>query len=428
MSLSILIIGTGIAGPTLALLLQRASPTHTITLIERAPTLRASGLQLDFKAQGTPIMRKMGLLEAMRAHRVDETGARVVGARGETLAEYGVKNSAKTEGAQSGLTNEIEIMRGDMVRVLYEAGVAERQRLESEGVKGGGLKYVFGASVKEVVQRGQQGVDVTFGDGREERFDLVVGADGQNSRTRKMAFGAEVSAEAFKELGSQVAYFNVPRGNGDGTIARLFFAAKSRAVMVRNGGRPMTQIYMFSQHNMEKIRESYGKSVAEQKAVWTETFKGAGWETDRFLEGMQTADDFYSHQLAQVKLLALYKGRIALVGDAGYCPSVMTGKGTTAAFIGAYVLAGELARQTHDVDAALKSYDEVMKEPVKLAQIIGSNMTLPSSSLAVWFIRNGLWAASTLKIDKLFMNMMPQKKDALEAWPLPEYPELNLVE
>ncbi|KAJ4347197.1 uncharacterized protein N0V89_011136 [Didymosphaeria variabile] len=373
-SLSILIVGTGIAGPTLALLLQRANPLHHITLIERAPTLRASGLQLDFKAQGTPIMRKMGLLEAMRAHHVNETGAQIVGAKGEVLAAFGIKEDVGTEG-------------GD-------------------------------------------GVDVTFEDGREERFDLVVGADGQNSRTRKMAFGEEVSAEAFKELGSQVAYFNIPRGAGDGTIARLFFSAKSRAVMARNGGRPMTQVYMFSQSNLEKIKASYGKSVAEQKAVWKETFKGAGWETDRFLEGMQTADDFYAHHIAQVKLPSLYKGRIALVGDAGYCPSVMTGKGTTAAFIGAYLLAGELARKPHDVDAALKSYDEVMKEPVKLAQIIDANLSLPSSSLAVWFIRNGLWAACSLKIDKLVMKLMPQKKEkgTLEGWQLPNYPELNLRE
>lgn len=88
MPLNILIIGAGIAGPALALLLQRADPLHHITVIEHAPMLRATGLQLDFKAQGTPIARKMGLLDAMRAHRVDETGAEVVGAKGEILARY----------------------------------------------------------------------------------------------------------------------------------------------------------------------------------------------------------------------------------------------------------------------------------------------------------------------------------------------------
>jgi 2-polyprenyl-6-methoxyphenol hydroxylase-like FAD-dependent oxidoreductase len=317
-----------------------------------------------------------------------------------------------------------------MVRVIVDASMAERKKLEKTGMQQGGLKYGFGTSVRGLAQRGGGGVDVTFEDGREERFDLVVGADGQNSRTRKMAFGEEVSHEAFKELGSQVAYFNVPSSEGDGTLARMFFAARSRAIMVRNGGRPQTQIYMFSQDNMDKIKKSYGTSVTEQKAVWTETFNGAGWQTDRFLEGMQTANDFYAHQLAQVKLPALYAGRVVLIGDAGYCPSVITGKGTTSAFIGAYVLAGELARQTSSVDAALKSYNEVMKEPVELAQVIASNMTLPSSSLAVWVIRNGLWAASSLKIDKLVMKLMPGKKEktSLEAWTLPEYPELKLAE
>jgi 2-polyprenyl-6-methoxyphenol hydroxylase-like FAD-dependent oxidoreductase len=431
MPLNILIVGAGVAGPTLALLLQRACPAHSITIIERAPVLRASGLQLDLKAQGMPIMRKMGLIDAMRAHRVDETGAEIVGAKGESLAKFGVKSGGGTEGVKSGgLTNELEVMRGDMVRVIVDASMAERKKLEKTGMQQGGLKYGFGTSVRGLAQRGGGGVDVTFEDGREERFDLVVGADGQNSRTRKMAFGEEVSHEAFKELGSQVAYFNVPSSEGDGTLARMFFAARSRAIMVRNGGRPQTQIYMFSQDNMDKIKKSYGTSVTEQKAVWTETFNGAGWQTDRFLEGMQTANDFYAHQLAQVKLPALYAGRVVLIGDAGYCPSVITGKGTTSAFIGAYVLAGELARQTSSVDAALKSYNEVMKEPVELAQVIASNMTLPSSSLAVWVIRNGLWAASSLKIDKLVMKLMPGKKEktSLEAWTLPEYPELKLAE
>ncbi|KAL5422020.1 hypothetical protein PMIN07_008027 [Paraphaeosphaeria minitans] len=431
MPLKILIVGAGVAGPALAFLLQRADPLHHITVIERASALRATGLQLDFKAQGMPIVRKMGLLDAMRAHRVDETGAEVVGAKGESLARYGIRGDSGTEGVHSGgVTNELEIMRGDMVKVIVDASIADRKKLEESGGRGGGLKYVFGTSVKGVVQKEGEGVDVTFQDGREESFDLVVGADGQNSRTRKMVFGDEVSRESFKELGSQVAYFNVPRAETDGTLARMFFAAQSRAILVRNGGRPQTQVYLFSQENMEKTKASYGKPVAEQKAVWEETFTGAGWQTERFLEGMQTADDFYAHQLAQVKLPALYKGRVVLIGDAGYCPSVMTGKGTTSAFIGAYVLAGELARQAPNVDAALGSYNEVMKEPVKLAQIISGNVSLPSSSLAVWCIRNGLWAASSLGIDKLVMRLMPEQKDEKElgGWPLPEYPELNLAE
>ncbi|KAF1979763.1 FAD/NAD(P)-binding domain-containing protein [Bimuria novae-zelandiae CBS 107.79] len=430
MPLSILLIGAGPSSLLLTLLLTRALPTISLTLIERAPSLRASDLQLDFKAQGTPLITRLGLMDAMRMHRVHETGAIVVGARGETLASYGIKTDAGTEGL-GGLTNEVEIMRGDMVRVLYEAGLAKRKELEERGVQEGGLEYRFGTTVKGVVQDPSgDGVRVTFSDGREERFDLVVGGDGQNSRTRGMAFGEEASAASVKELGYQVAYFSIPRGEGDGGVARMYLAAKSRAVVARNGDRPRTQVYMFTSGNMERIKESYKKSAAEQKAVWRETFTGAGWETERFLKGMQEAEDFYSHQLVQIKLPALYKGRVALIGDAGYCPSVMTGKGTTAAFIGAYVLAGELARRPSDVDGALEAYNEAMKEPVRLSQIIDSAMGLPSSSLAVWFIRNSIWAASTLKIDKLYMKLMPEKKEktGLEAWPLPEYPELDLAE
>lgn len=428
MSLNVLIVGAGVCGPTLALLLQRASPSHTITVIERASQLRTSGLQLDFKAQGTPIMRKMGLLEIMRSHRVEETGSEVVGAKGETLARYGVNAHVGTEGI-GGLTNEIEIMRGDMVRVVYEASLAERKALQDQDVHEGGLKYEFGITIKEMANA-HDGVHVTFSDGRTQKFDLVVGADGQNSRTRTMAFGEEVSKKSIQELGFQVAYFSIPRGTGDGTMAKIYFASRSRGVLVRNGGRPRTQVYLFTKDSTQTHEESFRKSTSDQKAVWTEIFRGAGWETERFLEGMQTAEDFYSHELVQIKLPALYKDRVVLIGDSGYCPSVLTGYGTTSSFLGAYILAGELARKASDIDGALEAYNETMKAPVRLGQIMGHNMSLPSSPIAVWFIRNSIWAASTLRIDKLAMKMMPKKKEktGLEAWPLPEYPELNLME
>ncbi len=89
--------------------------------------------------------------------------------------------------------------------------------------------------------------------------------------------------------------------------------------------------------------------------MWNGLFKGLGWESERILTDMQSSDDFYMTRIAQVKLDAWSKGNVVLVGDAAYCPSVMTGMGTTSSLVGAYVLAGELTRHGDNVSKALES-------------------------------------------------------------------------
>jgi 2-polyprenyl-6-methoxyphenol hydroxylase-like FAD-dependent oxidoreductase len=60
MPLKVLIIGAGVCGPAFATILRRADPSHEITIIERADKLRETGLQIDLRSQGIPIVRKMG--------------------------------------------------------------------------------------------------------------------------------------------------------------------------------------------------------------------------------------------------------------------------------------------------------------------------------------------------------------------------------
>src|SRR5665213_2656868 len=78
----------------------------------------------------------------------------------------------------------------------------------------------------------------------------------------------------------------------------------------------------------EKRVKEFGKlSVDEQKALVRELFADAGWEAPRVLDGMDQADDFYMQHVAQVKLPSWSRGRMAVLGDAGYCPSPISGMG-----------------------------------------------------------------------------------------------------
>ena len=73
---------------------------------------------------------------------------------------------------------------------------------------------------------------------------------------------------------------------------------------------------------------------------------------------------FYFDSITQLELTTWSRGRVTLVGDAGYCPGPAVGGSTSLAVLGAYVLAGELANAGGDHAAAFAAYERVMTEPV----------------------------------------------------------------
>jgi 2-polyprenyl-6-methoxyphenol hydroxylase-like FAD-dependent oxidoreductase len=438
--LNILIIGAGVCGPTLALMLQRTNPNHTITIIERHPTLRTGGQQIDLKAQGIPIMKKLSLLETIRTYCVEESGMEFVDRNGKSLMQFGVMSAEGRQGAVA-LTNEFEFMRGDYVKMVYDVSLEERRILDKQGYSGS-LTYVFGRTITALTHPGPASskratTTVTFSTGETRTFDLVIAADGQWSRTRRLAFGESTSNASFKSLNIHAAYYNIPRLPTENSLARIYFSSGTRMVMTRTGNRPVTQVYLFLLRNdQERARcmaAVHRRPPAEQKAAWTDTYADAGWECPRFLRGLDDVDDFYATEIGQVKMPGqqLYKDRVVLLGDAGYCPSAFTGMGTTLSLIGAYVLAGELAKYGGDVDAALVAYQDKMKQPVEECQKLGGLVEgkgfFPQSQWGIWVVGWVLWTMSSFRIDKVlgwFAGFLPEGKE--KRWALPEYAELNL--
>lgn len=431
MPLNVLIIGAGCAGPAFAHTLLKTSPKSTITVIERSPTLRTGGQQLDLKAKGIHIAKALGVIDGLKAACVHETGMQMVDKNGKSLIRFGVNSSSKSSQGLT-LTNEYEIMRGDMVKVFYDASIAEWRRMEESGEREGALTYRFDTTVTHVEQY-NKGATVTFSDGEIVRYDLVVAADGQNSRIRRMVFGDEINEQSFKTMGTQAAYFNVPRLASDDSEARIYFAPGSRMVMTRTGDRPFKQVYLFLMKNEERhkrLRAVHKQPLEKQKEEWAEIFHDAGWECKRYTDALKTTDDFYAHEVAQIRMPKLYSGRVVLLGDAGYCPSPFTGMGTTLALIGSYILAGELAKHGDDIDAALQAYHESMQEPLTKYQTLptGSETSFyPTSELGIKITNSALWILSSLKIDKLMMwaaGLLPESKDKYE---LPVYPGLDVT-
>lgn len=119
MVLKVLIVGGGIAGPSLAYWLSRLNTE--VTLIERFPKMRAYGQQVDLRGQGVPMMKKMGIEAAIRAVTIREPGMQLVDQSGKEMAYF---PSIATDSTQQSFSSEFEIMRGDLVKILVGSRAA----------------------------------------------------------------------------------------------------------------------------------------------------------------------------------------------------------------------------------------------------------------------------------------------------------------
>ena len=347
---SILISGASIAGPALAYWLRRYGFNPTI--VERAPALRSGGQAIDLRGTARQVVERMGIMESIREAHTGTQGVYVVNSAGKPL----VRMAADAMDGSGGLIAEIEILRGDLVRILYEATRDD-------------VEYIFDDSITGLTED-EMGVHVTFERSAPRVFDLVVGADGLHSTVRRLAFGDE--AGFLRDLGCYVAIFSADNAYGlDGWELMYTIPGNRRApgktVMlypVRHNAE-VRAAFFFAAPNVPFDRHDSG----QQKQLVASVFAGAGWEIPRLLAAMRTAPEFYSDQVAQVHMDRWSRGRVVLLGDAAYCPSPMSGMGTSLALVGAYVLAGELAATDgDDYPAAFSSYQQEMREAVRRAQ------------------------------------------------------------
>ncbi|GII56534.1 FAD-dependent oxidoreductase [Planotetraspora thailandica] len=355
----ILISGASIAGPALAYWLRRHGFTPTV--VERAPALRDGGYAVDFRGDvHLTVLRRMGILAAIERERTHMGDMSYVNAAGKKIATI-------PAGMFSG---DIEILRGDLARILYDATKDHAE-------------YLFDDSITAMTED-DDGVQVTFERGAPRRFDLVVGADGLHSNVRALAFGPE--HDYVEHLGLYTAIFTMDNHLGldhtgrmyglPGKVAALYSARHNTEakVMFHFGSPPLT----------------YDRSdVAQQKKIVARMFDGIGWETPRLLDAMWDAPDFYFDSVSQVHLDIWSRGRVALLGDAAYCPSPLSGMGTGLAMVGAYVLAGELAAAGADHSAGFAGYQQAMRHYVAGCQKAGQGVAkwmVPDNRLMTWFV------------------------------------------
>lgn len=362
----VLVTGASIAGPTLAWGLDRAG--LDVTLLERSPERRSAGQNIDVRGLGREVLRRMDLEDEVMAHLTGEEGTRFVDSDGRPYAEF-----PRVEG-QDGPTAEVEILRGTLAGLLLDR-VPER------------VEVRHGDFVTAVAQDAA-GVDVTFDSGLEERYDLLLVAEGRSSRTRRLLLADHTE---HRDRGVTITYGTLDRTDADTDHWDWFTADGGRVASIRPDNVGTVRASLSFESEPQGFE---GLDVDAQLAILRERFRGAGWQSERILEGFAARpEEFYAQRMEQVVVSPWSTGRVALVGDAAW-GSGPTGMGTTLALVGAHVLAGELARDvTTAADspaAAFRRYEELLRRYADSAQGLppgGARIIHPSTRAGVRVLR-----------------------------------------
>ncbi|MGP3940691.1 FAD-dependent monooxygenase [Streptomyces sp. 6N106] len=357
---TVLISGASIAGPALAYWLHRSG--CAVTVVEKAGALRDGGYPIDIRGTAIEVVRRMGILPRLRDAHIDSRRCTFLDADGSEVASL---NPSAVAGGVEG--QDLEVRRGDLAASLYA--------LVRDDVE-----FLFGDSIDTLDQHGQ-GFDVTFRGGQRRTFDLVVGADGMHSQTRETLFGPEEQFHRY--LGYCFAIFTMPNTFGLSREVMMWNTPGKAAALYAVGDNDEVHAFL-NFHQPEPPLDALRNPDAQRDLVAT-VFADAGWEVPRMVKALRDADDLFFDTAGQIRMPHWSSGRVALVGDAAYAPSFLTGQGSSLALVGAYMLANAVTSH-RDHTAAFAAYEHGVREFVAMNQALvdtGGATLFPTTAQAL---------------------------------------------
>jgi 2-polyprenyl-6-methoxyphenol hydroxylase-like FAD-dependent oxidoreductase len=396
----ILVSGASIAGPVLAYWLVRRG--FDVTVVERAPMLRKTGGHaVDLFRPAMDISERMGVLPRIEDRA---TGTTVMTLHRPSASRPTRIDYLKLVGAMS--DRHVEIMRDDLSEIYHDA-------------TRGDVEYVFGDEIAAIADDGA----VTFRHGAPRRFDLIVGADGLHSGVRRLTFGDHVPERL---LGGYLSVVSVPKSLArDGEMNGYLEPDRLAMVYTADHLDDARAVFMF---RPRQPLDYDHRDVAVQRAALRAAFTGVHAEVDRWLDELDRTPAFYFDAITQLQMTSWSRGRVTLVGDAGYCPGPAVGGSTSLAVYGAYVLAGEIAEAGGDHVTAYANYERRMMAPVlgsRSMAAVNAKTIVPQNRLGVRALIAAARAVSVLPIGltKSLARLNRKGIRLYDSMPLPDYAE-----
>jgi 2-polyprenyl-6-methoxyphenol hydroxylase-like FAD-dependent oxidoreductase len=315
---------------------------HDVTIVERATHLRINGSPIDIRGDAIEVADKMGVLDEIRARRVDMSErVQFIDGRGELLAEL-------PDSEFNDCPDDTEIPREDLAHVL-------------RGALDPTTSLRFGESIADLSDDGD-GVDVRFASGERQRYDIVVGADGMHSATRRLIFGPE--DQFLHHLGLYVALADLP-GYAQLDRQNPMYNFPGHLIGIATYRDKALGTFMF---RSSWIDYDY-HDLAAQQQILLDAFAGhTEWKVPDLLDNASRDDELYFDSVSQIHMPSWHSGRVVLVGDAAHCASPLSGRGTSLAMTGAWLLAEALRDHPDNVAAAFDQYEREQRPHVSYAQ------------------------------------------------------------
>jgi 2-polyprenyl-6-methoxyphenol hydroxylase-like FAD-dependent oxidoreductase len=326
---TVLISGAGIAGPTLAYWLARHG--YRPTVVERAAALRSSGSPVDVRGSAVEVAERMGIMPRLREAGTEVTDLCFVDAKGRRLGRLNLRALAQASGSR-----EVELPRGDLASILYQAS---RDAAE----------FLFHDSIVALAQD-DEGVSVTFDHAPPRRFDLVIGADGLHSAVRRLAFGPD--ADFVEHMGMYVATMPL-EGPVENRRDVVVYNTPGRAIAIHPSRGRALAAFIFRSPAAPDFDH---RDTAQHERLLRFAYAGGAWRTRELLDRVRAAADLYFDSVSRVRLASWSRGRVALLGDAASSVSLF-GDGSSLAMAGAFTLADALAASPGDHQRAFRRYE-----------------------------------------------------------------------
>ncbi len=357
---NVLISGAGIAGLTLAILLKERG--YQPLVVERDESMRSEGYMMDFFGTGWDVAERMGLTSDLKQIQYPIHRMEFVDREGRAYITVPIERVSEALDHRY-----VYLRRSDLERILFERA----QRV--------GVAIRFSTSV-ETLAEDETGVLVAFNGGQMASFALAFGADGVHSRLRELVFAKESAFAHY--LGGYVAAFHMGETRLDLDEAlRLHEETDRVAAFYPLGGGAADATFVFRHPDVGHIPQDDRLPLLQKKMA------GPGKMTARVLEEVPESLPVYFNSLTQIRMPVWHRGRVALVGDACGCLTLLAGQGSHMAMADAFVLANELQRHAGDHAAAFRAYEALMKPAVKKKQAEAERFArifVPSAKSRPW--------------------------------------------